>query len=253
MCVPQLPLHSSLFRKMGLLSYIVLTFLSLLLDTGCCSAGMTNVLYVTPAVNTSCPEKPCLTISQYAQNSEEIFKSNSRLIFLQGDHTLNENFTLQVEENFTMLTLEGHLHQSKIHFGELVKFYISGLHKFKIESLLFLENSNLFVGGCKTIFVSSVVLGVLSAGIFHTLSHGGNQVVLSYMSVGSSLALLLTIIMFHVTKQFTGTYIHNIILQKTQRRPDLTPITNDSPEENKELLLASTTSYIPPLPYNCTP
>ena len=142
--------------KMDLFSYIVLTIVLLLVDVGSCSGGITNILYVTPVANVSCPGKPCLTISQYAQNSKTFLKTNSKLIFLQGHHTLSKNLTIQEGENFTMLTLEGQLQQSKIHFGELVKFAIFGLYSLKIESLLFLENSNLFIGGCRIVFVLSV-------------------------------------------------------------------------------------------------
>lgn len=99
-------------------------------------------------------------------------------------------------------------------------------------------------------------LAVLSAGTFHTLYHGGNQVVLSYMSVGSSVAFLLTMIIFHVTKQIKGTNMHSIILlQKLKRMPvsDLTPIISNSSEQDEvQPSLAPTVSYVPPFSYNRT-
>ena len=107
-------------------SYVVLIILLLIINVGSCSGGIINILYVTPVANASCPGKQCLTISQYAQNSGAFFNTNPKLIFLQGDHRLSKNLTIQAGENFTILTLEGRLQQSKIHFGELVKFAIFG-------------------------------------------------------------------------------------------------------------------------------
>ena len=129
------------------------------------SAGTTRdtVLCAVPVANDSCPENDitcdyCLTISQYAQNSETYFSANSKLIFLEGEHKLNKNFILHGGENFTTLTLEGKPRISRIHFEKLVTFAIFDMQNLAIVSLEFLENSIFNIGNSKAVTVSNVRL-----------------------------------------------------------------------------------------------
>lgn len=127
-------------------------------------AGTTNdtVLCAVPAANDSCPENIacnyCLTISQYAQNNETYFSANSKLIFVEGEHNLTENFILHGGENLTMLTLEGMPWLSRIHFGKSVMFAIFELQNLAIVSLEFLENSIFNIGNSKAVTVNNVRL-----------------------------------------------------------------------------------------------
>ena len=61
----------------------------------CCSAE--NVYCVTPTVTScsSCPHNNhCATLSEYAQEAEVYFTSNTTIVFLPGDHTLDTNITV---------------------------------------------------------------------------------------------------------------------------------------------------------------
>ena len=70
-----------------------------------CSAE--NVYCVTPTT-TSCSSCPhnihCTTLSEYAQEAEVYFTSNTTMVFLPGDHVLNANITTS---NATRLTMRG--------------------------------------------------------------------------------------------------------------------------------------------------
>ena len=62
-----------------------------------------ETFYVTPTVNSSCPEEalPCVTLSQYANTSLGYFTSNSSLILLPGNHSLDLNLSIS---NITSLS-----------------------------------------------------------------------------------------------------------------------------------------------------
>ena len=70
----------------------------------CCSAE--NVYCVTPTA-TSCPSCPpnstnCTMLSEYAQEAELYFTSNTIMVFLPGDHTLDKNITVANKARLTM-------------------------------------------------------------------------------------------------------------------------------------------------------
>ena len=71
-----------------------------------CSAE--NVYCVTPTATScsSCPRNSanCTTLSEYAQEAELYFTSNTTMMFLPGDHVLDRNITVS---NVTSLTMHG--------------------------------------------------------------------------------------------------------------------------------------------------
>ena len=50
--------------------------------------------YVTPSPDTPCPREPCHTLSQYADQYFQNFSSNATLVFLPGDHILNDTISM---------------------------------------------------------------------------------------------------------------------------------------------------------------
>ena len=61
-----------------------------------------NAYYITPTPNTPCPGDPCLTLSQYAkQYYWNNCSSNTTLVFLPGDHTLNVTISMATVSNYT--------------------------------------------------------------------------------------------------------------------------------------------------------
>ena len=62
----------------------------------------TEVHYIKPSPNISCPEDPCLTLSQFAAKSTTHTGHIISLIFLPGNHTLNRELILFGADNFSM-------------------------------------------------------------------------------------------------------------------------------------------------------
>lgn len=76
---------------MGQLHFL---FFTIIIVQSCFGVQGDNiVLYVTPAVHKSCPENPCLTLKQLANNASMV-ESNTTLIFMPGNHGLDSNISL---------------------------------------------------------------------------------------------------------------------------------------------------------------
>ena len=58
-----------------------------------CSAPE-STYYIRPAPDTPCPAEPCLTLSEYAQGIDHFFTSNTTLVFLPGDHSLDRDVVI---------------------------------------------------------------------------------------------------------------------------------------------------------------
>ena len=72
----------------------------------CCAE---NVYCVIPTATScsSCPHNThCATLSEYAQQAELYFTSNTTMVFLAGDHTLDRNITVA---NVARLTMHGEI------------------------------------------------------------------------------------------------------------------------------------------------
>ena len=89
------PYHHKLFALV-----IVVVHVNLLSST---LDGKTT-LYITPSSSIHCHTEPCLTLSQFAQNSSRWLSLNTTLIFLAGNHTLDTVLFISNISNFSMLT-----------------------------------------------------------------------------------------------------------------------------------------------------
>ena len=70
-------------------------------------SGLPTLLYVTPDASIPCPIMPCLTFSQYAENQDVYFGTDTELRFLPGVHKLNNPIVFEGEINNTKLALVG--------------------------------------------------------------------------------------------------------------------------------------------------
>ena len=117
---------------------IVLVAALLVSALSCCSAE--KVYCVTPTV-TSCSYCPhnnhCATLSEYAQDTELYFTSNTTyMVFLPGHHALHTNITVTKTARLTMWgeTLSGNIATVVCHgsvglsFTNMVEFKIYSLH-----------------------------------------------------------------------------------------------------------------------------
>ena len=105
----------------------------------CCSAE--NVYCVTPTATScsSCPHNStnCTTLSEYAQEAEQYFTSNTTMVFLPGDHVLDRNITVA---NVTRLTMRGESSSNNIATivrNRSVGFSFTNMVDFNIYSLAF--------------------------------------------------------------------------------------------------------------------
>ena len=72
------------------MAHVLMLFYLLLIPC----AVFAEVYYVKPDIDTSCPEDPCRTISEYAAQPKGDFSYKTRFILLQGEHYLTHNFSL---------------------------------------------------------------------------------------------------------------------------------------------------------------
>ena len=121
--------------------YIVFILLAVMLHLNLSSSLLdgetTLTLFITPSSSMPCSVKPCLTLSQFAQNSSSWLSLNTTLIFLAGNHTLNTKLSisniskLYMLTNFTFSLRGTHVISCKprvsFNFENITKVWIKGL------------------------------------------------------------------------------------------------------------------------------
>ena len=71
------------------------TFILLLMVTVLPFSTGQYTYYVKPTPDTPCHEDPCHTLSEYASEAERYFTSNTTMVFLPGEHALQENVNVR--------------------------------------------------------------------------------------------------------------------------------------------------------------
>ena len=87
----------------GVHPLVIIIVLCLSVTNGSC-----RVIYVTPEKEHSCPHNTqlCYTLSHIAENPMNYFSSNTKIIFLPGNHTTDTNRSIVIA-NVSNITLEG--------------------------------------------------------------------------------------------------------------------------------------------------
>ena len=120
-------------------SIIVLSLAALLINTlSYCSAE--NVYCVTPTATScsSCPHNThCDTLSEYAQEAEMYFTSDTTMVFLPGDHVLDKNITVANVARLTMWGESSSGNIATIVRNGSVGFSFTKMVDFNIYSLAF--------------------------------------------------------------------------------------------------------------------
>ena len=143
--------HSTLF--------IVLVAALLINTFSYCSAE--NVYCVTPTA-TSCSSclhnNHCATLSEYAQEAEMYFTSNTTMVFLPGNHALDRNITVP---NVTRLNMHGESSTGNrttvVHNGS-VGFSFTNMVDFNIYSLAFTSHNRSWSYGSRPASNSALLL-----------------------------------------------------------------------------------------------
>ena len=119
-----------------------LVFPLLFISTSAAFGGLSEY-YITPTdshVNASCPVQSCLTLSQYASNSDSHSASNSMLYFLPGIHLIERSIVFRDIHHLSMIGLHSDIthahtvfhfpcqccskpHDSKCHFCAALQFW----------------------------------------------------------------------------------------------------------------------------------
>ena len=126
------------------------------------------VLFVTPNPNVSCPGMPCLTLSQYAQDQEMYFGTDTELWFLSGIHILCSSVTIEGETNITKLALLGEtLDQNEIMLTTEghASLKLVGMKSVRIESLYF-NGVNIVIGNSSSLIMSDLQFTAMNGSAF---------------------------------------------------------------------------------------
>ena len=107
--------------------------------------------YVKPTANTSCPANPCLTLSEYVQQSDQYLTSNATMVFLPGTHTLENDFVVADVASFRLLGDPTSLPEIT------TKVTCSSPVGFIFDRVLQLEISGLTITGCGSLNYTSAI------------------------------------------------------------------------------------------------
>ena len=112
---------------------------ALLINTlSCCSAENVYCVTLTASSCSSCPHSNhCATLSEYAQQAELYFTSNTTMVFLPGDHTLDKNITVAEVTGLTMYAESSSANRPTIVCSVSVGLSFTRMVNFKMHSLAF--------------------------------------------------------------------------------------------------------------------
>jgi len=103
-------------------------------------AGCATIEYwVRPDSTSNCnTRKPCLTLSEYVQNTSHYFTSNSLLHFLPGNHTVSKTTWVIVQdvENISLVGSAGH---ANVQCNGRLSFTFWKVHDLQISSITFVR------------------------------------------------------------------------------------------------------------------
>ena len=81
-------------------SVVITLSVLLAIQPVCCTQ---STYFVKPTPDTPCPSEPCLTLSEYTQDAGPLFASNTTMVFLPGDHRLDNDIEITNIITFTMV------------------------------------------------------------------------------------------------------------------------------------------------------
>ena len=162
------------------MSYFFTQYLLLFLLVYADSAYSQVHYYITPSLNVSCPQDPCLTLSQFAADSNSYLgnETNISLSFLPGNHSLDRELSLSQADNFSMAK---DIRDSGTVFVECD----SQSGRFNISETTFATVQGLYFIGCGGNRVSQVEQFIVEDTIFQGVEGRGTALVLNEVSAAS--------------------------------------------------------------------
>ena len=163
-----------------------------------------NMYCVTPTIAScsSCPQNStnCTTLSDYAQEAKLYFTSNTTMVFLPGDHTLDTNITVV---NVSTLTM--HAESSS---GNRATFFCNGSVGLSLVSMVDLKIRSLAFKFCGR---SSSVPLVSNYGLLLQSSQNAELVDCSFHdNLGAALVVDNTTVTLAGNSEFTHNYCESI-------------------------------------------
>ena len=141
-----------------LTSVLAGVFLLAVIQTSLPSAHANNTYYVKPSNDTQCPGEPCLTLSQYIQESGKYFVSNTTMLFLQGEHQLNSTFHV---ENVASFALQGNTASLPELPSKIVCNNRMGIFEFGLVEQLDIRALHFFSCGLNDTFSTPRIQGII--------------------------------------------------------------------------------------------
>ena len=131
---------------MNLIQYMLLNLVMITVDLepslGSTDLDKKTTLFITPSSSSSvpCPANPCLTLSQFVQNSSILLSSSSQsnLIFLVGNHILDTSLTVSNISSFFMITNSSSEGAHSITCHHNVSFNFENVTALQIKGLKFI-------------------------------------------------------------------------------------------------------------------
>ena len=162
------------------MSYFFTQYLLLFLLVYADSAYSQVHYYITPSLNVSCPQDPCLTLSQFAADSNSYLgnETNISLSFLPGNHSLDRELSLSQADNFSMA-------KDTRGSGTVFVECDSQSGRFNISETTFATVQCLHFIGCGGNRVSQVEQLIVEDTIFQGVEGRGTALVLNEVSAAS--------------------------------------------------------------------
>ena len=141
-------------------------FLLAVIQTSLPSARAHNTYYVKPTNDMQCPREPCLTLSQYIQESGKYFISNTTMLFLPGEHQLDSTFLV---ENVSSFALQGDTSSLPELPSEIVCINRMGNFEFSLMEQLDIRALNFILCGLNDSLIGlhGQAINVLNTEDFH--------------------------------------------------------------------------------------
>ena len=93
--------------------------------------------HITPSPSDPCPAQSCVTFSQFAANTSSYLHSNTKLIFLPGNHSLDSE--LRIDSVISLIYLNSNFHQIvRINCGKLSRLDLCNITTVHISRLEFI-------------------------------------------------------------------------------------------------------------------
>ena len=139
----------------------------------CCSAENVYCVMSTATSCLSCPylSTHCATLSEYARKAELYFTSNTTIVFLPGDHTLDANITVVNVAGLTMCGKSSSGSRATVVCNGSVSLSFTNVADFKIQCLAFTffgrDSGNASSSNMYAMLLNSIPYGELINCSFH--------------------------------------------------------------------------------------